>query len=81
MNSSPQIIVEFELAQVPKGAPGSALSRYRAVYNMTRLKGLGKKPEGMPATREAAHLEALKAARQVEPTIDISMPNSYPDKI
>jgi len=79
MKPAPQTIVEYELAQIPKGAPGSALNMFRAVYNMTRLKGLGKNPEDVQPTREAAHLEALRAAREVEPTFDIAMPNAYPD--
>jgi hypothetical protein len=52
---------------------------YRAAYNMTRLKGLGKKPDGVLPTREAAHVHALNGARLVEPTFDISMPNGDPD--
>jgi hypothetical protein len=79
MKPTPQTLVDFELTQVPKGAPGSALNMYRAAYNMTRLKGLGKKLEGVLPTREAAHLQALNEARLVEPTFDISMPNGYPD--
>ncbi len=76
---TPQTLVDFELAQVPKGTPGSALNMYRAVYNMVRLKGLGKKPDGVLPTHEAAHLQALNDARLVEPTFDISMPNGYLD--
>ena len=79
MKPTPQTLVDFELAQVPKGAPGSALNMYRAAYNMTRLKCLGKKPDGVLPTREAAHLQALNEARLLEPTFDISMPNGYPD--
>lgn len=79
MKPNPQTMVDLELAQVPKGAPGSALNMYRSIYNMTRLKGLGKKPDGVPATRQAAHQEALAAARSVDSTFDISMPDGNTD--
>jgi hypothetical protein len=74
MESTPQTIAESELAQVPKGDPGSALNRYRSVYAMTRQKGLGKTPEDVEPTIEFAHLNALEAARSTDPSFDTPAP-------
>lgn len=73
MESTPQTIVESELSQVPKGEPGSALNQYRAIYAMTRQKGLGRNPEDVQATPQCAHLTALEAARSIDPSFDIRM--------
>jgi len=79
MKRTPQAIANLELAQIPKGDPGSALNAYRAIYAMTRQKGLGKNREDVPATREFAHREGLRAARSIDPTFDFSMPNGDTD--
>ena len=75
MESTPQTIVESELSQVPKGVPGSALNQYRAIYAMTRQKGIGSTPEGVEPTIQFAHLTALEAARSIDPYFDIPPPH------
>jgi hypothetical protein len=74
MESTPQSVAESELAQVPKGEPGSALNQFRSIYAMTRQKGLGKKPEDVEPTAEFAHRTALKAARLIDASFDIPVP-------
>jgi len=38
------------------------------------MQALGRDPEGIPATREYAHEQALASARRVDPTFDAAMP-------
>jgi predicted DNA-binding transcriptional regulator AlpA len=72
--SIPWATVELELEQLPTGPPGSAVGRYRTVWEMTRLKALGKSPGEVPDSREYAHELSLAEAREVDPAIDIAMP-------
>lgn len=72
--SIPWATVELELEQIPKGPPGSAASVYRMVWEVTRMKALGRDPQEVLPTREFAHGQAMSAARRVDPTFDIPMP-------
>jgi len=76
MESTPQAIVESELSQLPKGEPGSALSQYRSTYSMTRQKGLGRTPGDVEPTIQFAHLNAVEAARSIDPYFDTPAPRS-----
>lgn len=78
--SVPWATVELELEQLPSGPPGSAINTYRAIWQMTRTKGLGRNPESVPTTREYAHSRALTAARETDPTFDIHMPDEVDDE-
>jgi hypothetical protein len=60
-------VVKEELAKLPKGSHADATSVYRMIYAVVRQKGLGANPEGVPATREHAHHQALLEARKVDP--------------
>lgn len=77
--SIPWATVELELEQLPTGPPGSAAGRYRDVWEMTRLKALGKSPGEVPDCREFAHELSLAAAREVDPSFDINMPREVDD--
>ncbi len=72
--SIPWAVVELELEQIPKGPPGSAASIYRMVWEVTRMKALGRNPEGVPPTLEFAHEQALAQARSVDSAFDTPMP-------
>lgn len=74
MEGTPQDIVESELARIPKGEPGSALNQYRSIYAMTRQKGLGSTPESVEPTIQFAHLNAIEAARSIDPYFDTPPP-------
>jgi hypothetical protein len=76
LQGAPSEIVQSELAQIPKGDSGSALNQYRAIYAMTRQKGLGSAPGGVEPTIEFAHLTALAAARSIDPGFDSPAPRS-----
>jgi len=78
--SVPWATVELELEQLPQGPTGSASSRYRAVWEITRMKALGRNPEEVPRTREYAHAVALAAARQVDPSFAVAMPSEVDDE-
>ena len=73
--SVPWATVELELEQIPKGPPGSAASVYRMVWEVTRMKALGRDPQEVLPTCEFAHRQALAAARDVDPTFDTPMPS------
>ena len=75
MEGTPQTIVESELSQVPKGEPGSALNQYRSIYAMTRQKGLGGATEGVEPTIQFAHLNAITAARSIDPNFYTPTPH------
>lgn len=70
----PSDVVKQELAQLPKGRKGSAISFYRMVYAVVRQRGLGRHAQGIPPTREFAHRWALAEARKVDPGFHISLP-------
>ncbi len=72
--SIPWATVELELEQIPKGPPGSAASVYRMVWEVTRMKALGRDPQEVQPTREFAHEHAIAEARRVDPSFDIPMP-------
>ena len=72
--SIPWATVELELEQLPTGPPGSAACRYRDVWEMTRLKALGKTPGEVPDSRDYAHRLALAAAQEVDPTFVVTRP-------
>jgi hypothetical protein len=77
--SVPLATVEIELAQIPSD-PGGPGNRYRAVYQMTRMQGLGTDPREVLPTRAFAHEHALKSAREVDPLFDIAMPRGHTQK-
>ena len=74
VENMPQFFAESELADVPKGEPGSAINLYRAIYAMTRQKGLGRTPDGVEASSEFARRTAVEAARSIDPDFDIAAP-------
>ena len=78
--SVPWATVELELEQLPTGPPGSAVNYYRDVWTMVRLQGLGRDPKGVPDSREFAHEEALVAARNVDPSFNIGMPEAVDEE-
>lgn len=72
----PSAVVKRELSNVPRGRNASAESIYRMVYAMTRQRGLGKRAQAVPPTREFAHAQALAEARKTDPTFSIRMPSA-----
>jgi predicted DNA-binding transcriptional regulator AlpA len=78
--SVPWATVELELEQLPQGPAASAANRYRAVWEITRMKALGRNPEEVPRDREYAHTHALAAARQIDPSFAIDMPSEVDDE-
>ena len=72
----PSAVVKAELSSVPKGRHTSAESIYRMVYAMTRQRGLGRRAQGIPPTREFAHQQGLAEARKTDPDFDIQMPSA-----
>jgi predicted DNA-binding transcriptional regulator AlpA len=79
--SVPWAKVELELEQLPQGPPGGAANRYRDVWTITRLRGLGRNPREVPPTREFAHAQALAAAREIDPSFDVAMPSEVNDEV
>jgi predicted DNA-binding transcriptional regulator AlpA len=77
--SVPWATVELELEQLPHGPAGGAANIYRAVWEIVRMKALGKNAIGAPRTREGAHTIALAAAREVDPAFDAEAPDEVDD--
>lgn len=72
--SVPWATVELELEQIPQGSAGGAANMYRDIWMMTRMQALGRDPKGIPATLEFAHEQALAAARKIDPSFSVPMP-------
>jgi hypothetical protein len=78
--SIPWATVELELEQLPTGLPLGPANRYRDVWEIVRMKALGRNPEGTPDSLEYAHELALAAAREVESSFDVDMPTRVDDE-
>jgi hypothetical protein len=44
------------------------------VYAMTRERGLGRRAQGIPPTRQFAHNMALAEARKIDPSFEVRLP-------
>jgi predicted DNA-binding transcriptional regulator AlpA len=72
--SIPWATVELELEQLPTGAPMSPANMYRDVWEITRMRALGRQPRGVSDSLEYAHELALTAAREVDSLFDRPVP-------
>jgi prophage regulatory protein len=77
--SVPWATVELELEQVVGGPAGSAANAYRMIWEVVRMKALGRNSDGAPLTRGGAHELALAGARKVDPAFDVQVPLQVDD--
>lgn len=59
-------LVDAELAQMPRGAAGSAQNLFRLAYRTYRMNGLGRRPT-IEGTAAAAYHAALDFVRRSHP--------------
>lgn len=78
--SVPWITVELKRKTLPTSPPGSALGRYRAAWEMTRLTALDKSPGEASGSRQYAHELSRASAGELDPLFNISMPDAVNDE-
>lgn len=63
-------LIAGELLSIPRGPHGSAQNMYRMVYQLSRMNGLGRKPE-IARSAAAAHATALRVTRSHYPGFEL----------